>query len=271
MKIYISVDIEGVAGVCSVVQGQRGNSDYELARRLMTLEANAASAGAFAGGATGVTIADSHGGMNNLVLDEIDPRVRVVTGSRRPASMVASLDESYDGLVLIGYHAAAGERGVLAHTLSSIAFRHIDINGITAGEPTLFAGHAGELGVPLLAASGDDCLASEIKAQFPGAIPISVKCAMSAEAADSLAPGAARSFIEREVCRAVRRSAEFPIELPTRPPYAVVVEFVRQTHADAAALLPWVDRRGAMSVGFTVDKFGEVIGVLSALSIMSST
>ncbi|MEW9834460.1 M55 family metallopeptidase [Mesorhizobium marinum] len=270
MKIYISMDIEGVAGVSSAFQGQRGNPDYELARRLMTAEANAAAAGAFRGGATAVTVADSHGSMQNLVLEDIDPRVRVVSGSRRPVSMVAGLDRSHDGLVLIGYHAAAGRRGVLAHTISSAAFRHIDINGMTTGEPTLFAGHAAELGVPLLAASGDDCLATEIEAQFPGAARIVTKSTISAEAVDSMAPAAARALIEEQVRSAVERAGDCPVTPPCRPPHVVTVEFLRQTYADAAALLPWIERRDVLSVTFTVGSFGDAASILSALSIMAA-
>ena len=127
MKIFISVDIEGVAGVCEPVQGQRGNAEYETARRLMTEEASAAVQGAFDGGATEVVVADSHGPMRNIIADQLDPRALLVSGKPRPLSMAQGLRPDHDGMVLIGYHAAAGEPGVLSHTISGLAFSRIRV------------------------------------------------------------------------------------------------------------------------------------------------
>lgn len=268
MRIFISVDIEGVAGVGEGAQGRRGHPEHEAARRLMTEEANAAVRGAFAGGATEVTVADSHGPMRNMPAADLDPRARVVTGTPRRLSMAAGIEPGHDGMVLIGWHAAAGERGVLAHTISGRAFARIEANGRVVGEPTLFAGHAAEIGVPLLLASGDDRLAAEIADQFPAARRVVVKRALGAAAQDSLSPAAARALIEAEVALAVRGAREVRPESPCAPPLSMVVTFVHQVSADAAELLPGVARRDAHTVGFEAASHAEAIGLLSALALM---
>jgi D-amino peptidase len=271
MKLFLSIDIEGVAGVVEPLQGQRGNAEYETARRLMTAEANAAIAGAFRGGATEVTVADSHGPMRNMIAEDLDQRVRLVMGSPRPLSMGAGLREDHDGMILIGWHAAAGEVGVLAHTVSGLAFRRIEIDGQAVGEPTLFAGHGADLGVPLLAVSGDDRLAAEIEAQFPQATRIVVKRALGAVAADSMTPKAARALIEEQVARAVAAAAKAKAKAtaPHKPPFDLVLHMAKQVFADAGALLPGVTRSGPQTLSHRCDSHAEAIGLISALSIMA--
>lgn len=269
MRIFISVDIEGVAGVQNGIQGRPGNPEYETARRLMTQEANAAIRGAFAGGATEVLVADSHGQMRNMLADELDPRARLIQGKPRPLSMIQGVEADHAGVVLIGYHAAAGNRGTLAHTVSGMAFARIELNGLQAGEPTLFAGHASEIGVPLLAVSGDDLLAEEIAAQFPAASRIVVKRAIGAAMTDSLSPAASCALIETGVRDAVAQAAQVPVQAPVTPPLEVMIHLNRQIYADAAALIPMLTRSGPHSVSFTAASHGEVIGVLSALSLMA--
>ncbi|MDP2699791.1 M55 family metallopeptidase [Thalassospira sp.] len=268
MRIMISVDIEGVAGVNETIQGRRGNPEYEVARRLMTQEANAAIAGAFDGGATDVIVADSHGPMRNIIAEDLDERARLVSGKPRPLSMIQGIDGNHDGVVLIGYHAAASNYGIMAHTVSGMAFHSIEINGVRAGEPTLFGGYAAEIGVPLLAVSGDDCLAREISEQFPAAGTIIVKEALGAHAASSLSPAKSRELIRREVAKAVKSAGSAKVEAPCTAPLDVSVRFHKSLYADAAALLPMMKRPDAHTVCFHVDSHAGAIGTISALSLM---
>ncbi|MEY8829578.1 M55 family metallopeptidase [Sedimentitalea sp. XS_ASV28] len=269
MKIFISVDIEGAAGVCEPLQGQRGNPEYETARRLMTEEANAAIRGAFDAGATEVTVADSHGPMRNMIVEDLDPRARVVSGKPRRLSMAQGVRKDHDGIVLIGYHAAAGEKGILAHTISGLAFARIEINGIVAGEPTIFAGYAAEIGVPLLAASGDDRLCAEISEQFPAAHRIQTKIALGAQASESLSPSQARELITTGVRDAVRQAHTQQPRLPSEPPLEVRVEFMKQVHADAVSLLPDIERIDARSVSFSSATYEQAIGSLSVFALVA--
>lgn len=270
MRIFISVDIEGVAAVHAAIQGRRGNRDYEVARGLMTKEADAAVKGAFDGGAKKVSVADSHGHMSNILAEGLDERARLVSGKPRPLSMIQGVDENHDGIILIGYHAAAANAGIMAHTVSGMAFHSIEINGVRAGEPTLFAGHAAEIGVPLLAVSGDDCLAKEISEQFPSARRIVVKHALGAHAADSLSPGQSRELIRHSVATAVARAKSAPVEAPCTSPLEVVVRFHKPLYADAAALLPIMERLDAHTACFSAESHAHAIGTISALSLMSA-
>jgi D-amino peptidase len=268
VRIFISVDIEGVAGVCETLQGRRGNPEYEVARRLMTQEANAAIAGAFDGGASEVTVADSHGPMRNIIAEDLDERARLVCGKPRPLSMIQGLDADHDGVVLIGYHGAASNFGVLAHTVSGLAFHSIVINGVQAGEPTLFGGYAAEIGVPLLAVSGDDCLAKEIATQFPQVCNIIVKQALGASAIDSLSPKKSRELIASAVSEVVAKAKDASVEGPCQSPLDVSVRFHKQLYADGAALLPQMERCDAQTVRFVADTHADAIGTISALALI---
>ena len=268
MRIFISVDIEGVAGVCETLQGRRGNPEYEVARRLMTQEANAAITGAFDGGATEVTVADSHGPMRNIIAEDLDDRARLVSGKPRPLSMIQGIDDKHDGVILIGYHGAASNFGVMAHTVSGLAFHSIMINGVEAGEPTLFGGYAAEIGVPLLAVSGDDRLAQEISAQFPSARNITVKQALGAGAMNSLSPKKSREMITQQVSDVVAAAKGAPVESPCKVPLTISVRFHKQLYADGAALLPQMERCDAQTVKFVANSHADAISTISALALI---
>lgn len=114
MRVFVSVDMEGVAGVATLDQIVRGGHGYPRAQQLMTAEANAAIRGALAAGADEVLVNDSHGTMDNLFADLLDRRARLLTGAPKPSCMMQGLDSGYDVALFVGYHAAAGEAGVLA-------------------------------------------------------------------------------------------------------------------------------------------------------------
>ncbi len=117
LKVFISVDMEGIAGIVSVDHTSSDGKDYGIARRWMTEEANAAIQGALDAGATEIVVNDSHGGMKNLIASEINPNAYLITGSPKPLSMMQGIDETFDAVIFIGYHAKAGTKdGVLDHT-----------------------------------------------------------------------------------------------------------------------------------------------------------
>src|SRR3954453_7907501 len=128
MRVFVSVDMEGVAGVATFDQIIRGGSGYGRAQELMTAEANAAVRGAIAGGATEVLVNDSHGTMDNLLHDRLDHRARLVFGAPRPSCMVQGITRDDAMAVFVGYHAAAGSHGTLAHTFS-LNFTELRVNG----------------------------------------------------------------------------------------------------------------------------------------------
>lgn len=265
MKIYISSDIEGVAGVVSPLQGTPGNPEYERARRLMTEEVNAAIEGAYKGGATEVLVNDSHGPMTNLLPDLLDARAELIQGKPKPPNMVAELTSDFAGTFFLGYHAGAGRHGVLAHTVSGFAFRQIRLNGQPCSEATLNGAYAGSLGVPVLLISGDDVTAQECGAHFPRAQIVTVKHALGNRAARSLAPARAREELRRAASAAMRLSGIVaPFTMPG--PYALEIVLAAPALADLAAVIPVAQRLDPVTVGFQALTLGEVLGWINVLS-----
>jgi D-amino peptidase len=200
----------------------------------MTLDANAAIAGAFAGGATEVVVEENHGveELCDLLLDEIDPRCRVVRGAGRPfATTMAGLDASVGVVLLVGHHARAGSRpGIMAHTVSYERFKAVRVGGHDCGEPEIFTIRAGELGVPVGLLSGDQVVIDQLRTRAPWAEAVEVKRALSNVAGDVIPPARAQTLILSGARRAVEQAragelhpyraepAPYPIEVELRQP-----------------------------------------------------
>jgi D-amino peptidase len=269
MKVYISADIEGVAGVVTPEQGQPGNAEYERARRLMTEEVNAAVEGALSGGATQVLVNDSHGPMVNLIPELLHPAAELILGRPKPFSMAAGLAEFGAEIVFFtGHHAGANRFGVLAHTTNGFAFREIRLAGRALGEPGIYGAYAGELGVPVGLVSGCDQAVAENRAHFPKAEFVQVKTALGNRAARQLPVVQARAAIRDAATRAVRRAKELPLFTVAGP---FVAEFVmnRPVLADQGAILPPARRLDATTLAFDCATVAEAIGWMSALSTLA--
>jgi D-amino peptidase len=268
MKILISVDIEGVAGVVHPEQTRPGHPEHERARRLMTAEANAAVAGALAGGATEVLVNDAHADYRNLLPDELHPAARLIQGKPRGLGMMAGVDTGCAAAFLVGYHAGAGARGTLAHTINSFAFARVAIAGRDVGEAVLCAAVAGECGVPVGLITGDDAFVAETRASLPEAAAVVVKDALGQRAAAALAPRAACEAIAAGAREAVRRIPGLaPLRLPA--PLAVSVEATSPALADLFALPPFVRRVAATTIQFDASSATEAVRLLNTLSAMS--
>ncbi len=268
MKIYISADIEGVAGVVVPAHGQPGNAEYERARRLMTEEVNAAIDGAFAGGATLVVVNDSHGPQLNLLPEALDPRAELILGRPKPYGMCAGLEAGFDAVFFTGYHAGAGQHGVLSHTINGFAFARILVNGIDCAEATLYGAYAGSLGVPVALLSGDDRLMAQCGAMFPGAQLVTVKTALGQRAARALSPERARMAIRAGAMAAVRDvGACRPAVIAA--PYVLEIELTGVALADLAALIPVAERVSPKIVRFQAGAMGDVLGWINTISAMA--
>ncbi|MVW71862.1 MULTISPECIES: M55 family metallopeptidase [unclassified Bordetella] len=273
MKILISTDIEGVAGVFHAEQVRPGNGEYERARVWMTGEANAAVQGAFEGGATEVLVNDSHGGFRNLLPDQIDPRARLVLGKPRYLGMMGGLEEACDAVMLVGYHSRAQGRGILAHTINSFAFARVLINGQELGEAGLYGALAGELGVPVILASGDDVFIEETQPLYPNAQWVQTKIAHGQGSGITLSPEAARQAIAQAARLAVQARRD-NIDGVTPFRIAGPIECRLQTQSSALADLfcmwPTLERVDGVMLRFTVDSMQAAIRTLNSLSAMSS-
>jgi D-amino peptidase len=276
LKILISVDIEGVAGVFHPEQTRAGNTEYERARRLMTAEANAAIRGAFDGGASSVLVNDSHGGFRNLLPDELDPRARAVLGKPRVLGMMGGLEDeeggACDGVFMIGYHGKSQSRGVLAHTINSFAFARIWLNDVELGEAGLYGSLAAERGVPVLLASGDDVFAAETQPLFPEARFVVTKTAHGHASGVSLAPAVACAAIEaaaREVLQQAGPAQRQPRDIG-KPPFNCKLQTQSPGMADLFAVLPGLERLDGVTVAFSKSSVEDVVRTLNSLSAMSA-
>jgi D-amino peptidase len=242
VRIYISCDMEGISGLVHWDEtGKEGQSDYERFRRLMTQEVNAAALGAFDGGATGVTVNDSHGGMRNIIIEDLDPRVRLVSGSPKAFGMMQGVDGGFDAAFFVGYHSRACSLGVLNHTYSGyvVAYR---VNGVVGGETAMNAFLAGEFDVPVVLVTGDDKVCDEVTELLGPVQTVAVKRAAGRYAADCLHPAEARRMIREAAQRAVAAGVAAVRPLQATRPVRVELAFHVSAMADAAMLMPGVER-----------------------------
>ena len=262
MRVFLSVDMEGVAGVVHEDQTNpidpRCAGEYARFRRLMTQEANAAIDGAFAGGATTVLVNDSHWTMRNLLAEELDPRRRAALGWTQDL-----VDDGRDRTRLgprrirrlprPGRHPERDPRPHLHHSILDVR-----LNGASVGELGLNAALAGAFGVPVALVSGDQALAAEARALLgEGVRTVVVKEAISRHAAVSVAPVVARERIRAAMCEAVAGAGRLtPLVLPR--PVSVEVDWALTVQADQAAMAPGFERRGPRTVGFTHQDYREV-------------
>jgi D-amino peptidase len=254
--VYLSVDMEGIAGISHANPTRRGDYGYAQAVELMIGEANAAIEGAFEGGATNVTVNDSHGGMYNLTPEAIDRRARLVEG-KKPLSMVeAAAVADFDVALFVGYHARAGHpTGVISHTYNPRAVL-VEIGGRPASEAAVNALYLGSFGIPVAMVSGDDALAGELDDWLPWVETVVVKRAISYQAADSVHPALARDLIRDAARRAIERAAGEGSSLEPlvmEPPIDLKMEFTTPGQADFVAVMPGFDRIGDRSVLFAAD------------------
>ena len=247
LKVYISVDMEGIAGVVS--NAQAGGTDYEWARPLMLAETNAAIAAAFEAGATDVVVNDSHGSHTNLRADLLDRRATLITGTPKPMGMVEGLDASFDAVMLIGFHGHANQiDAVMGHTYSH-ALRHVLINGREVGEYGTAGMVAGYYKVPVVFVSGDKVFAEEARKFFPGVEALAVKEGIGFTAAKTLHPTVARERITAGVKTALaRRSQMTPVNITA--PITLQVELSIGSDADAAMFVPGMERVDGSTVRY---------------------
>lgn len=271
MKVFISVDLEGIGGVVNRRHTAEEGKEYEYARRLMIEEANAAVQGAFDGGATEVVVNDSHGEMGNLLPEMLHQEAMLISGSPKPLSMVEGVQTGCQAAIFVGYHAGAGTAAaVLDHTYVSRAAHQIRINGRPAGETAINAGVCGACGAPVVMVAGDKAVAEEARALIPGVVTVAVKEGLGRLAAISLHPEKARAAIRQGAAEAVRNLQRVALFKFTSP-VALEVDLLYTTMADVAELVPGVRRIGGRTVAFTHEDYITVFKVMRAILALAGT
>src|SRR5215218_732553 len=266
LKVYISVDLEGIAGVVTGDQLGPTGFEYGRAREFMTGEALAAIAAAREAGATEILVSDSHGNGESLLIDQFPDDVRIVRSWPRPLMMMEGIDSTFAAAIFIGYHASTtSPAGVRAHTISSANLASVSLNGVAMPEAGINAAIAGRFGVPVVFISGDDVAVEETRRLLGDVEGAVVKRAISFHSASTMTPKAAQALIRDRVKAALaRRSAFKPYVI--QPPITLDVIFKNYRPAEILAYLPIVQRTTSHAIRFLgrdmieVSRFLEFIG-----------
>jgi len=236
MKLYVSVDMEGITGLADHTHVDSSKHNYERSRLIMTEEANHVITAAFNNGCHEVLVNDSHSKMNNLLIEKLHPETKLITGDVKPYSMVQGLDSTFGGAMFIGYHARASMKGVMSHSMI-FGVRNMYINDVAIGEMGLNAYVAGYFGVPVLMVAGDDRAALEAEQLIPNVTTAIVKETITRSAVKSLTPAKAGELLRVKTATALRNHQ---LVEPLIPPEAPIlrIEFANYGQAEWASLMP---------------------------------
>jgi D-amino peptidase len=243
MKVFLSTDMEGTAGVVDWSQARGPATEYEYYRGQLQAEVNAAIDGALAAGGTEFLVNDSHSTMQNLRPDELHGRASYLSGKHKPLYMMQGLDESFDAAFFVSYHGSAGATSsVLHHTYNPRAIAEVRLNGTVTGEAGINALVALACQVPVVLISGDRVTIDEAQAFCPDIESVVVKDSVSHNAALSVHPERARELIHDGARRALARVSD--IRLPgITLPAELTVRFHTRAFAELACELRGVERR----------------------------
>jgi D-amino peptidase len=279
-KLYISVDLEGISGIVSPHQcfPQPNPVAYAQACGWMADETRLVLEAIFsapnpAQPVTAVTVNDAHGLMTNLAFDRVVPpahadKVSITTGKPKVCAMVANLDASYDGLLLLGYHAKAGTvDGLLNHTFHDKLW-DVSINGVSLGEAGVNALYAQAVhGVPTLLASGDQALCREVTSLLPHVATVQTKQALSFAAAEARPVGLVKADYQTAIHQCLSQAStqwKLPPVMGIEAPLTLQLTFCTSLHADTVALLPWVQRVDGRTISVTLENWQDCYQALQS-------
>lgn len=269
MRILISADMEGATGVTWTADVAVGTEQWQRFRRLFTGDVNACVAGLFDGGASDVLVNEAHSSQRNVLLEDLDDRARMLTGRHKPLSMMQGIDAGVDGVVFLGYHTAAGSRGVLAHTYLPNSITGVWLDGVHASEGRLNAALAAEHGVPVLLVTGDDLTCADAADYAPDAQAVAVKEAVSRYAAVCLPPARTAASIREAAAKSMSLAGRRAHGEGPRP-HRIEVEFDATHLADAAAVVPTVELVGVRRVGFDAPTMTDAMKAFKIVTAIAS-
>lgn len=270
--MLISVDMEGVAGVVAPEDVQPGHAEYERNRTYMTDEASAAVRGVLAAAPdASVVVSDAHANFRNILPDRLASGCTLLRGSPRRHGMVAGIDGDVDIVCFVGYHGRAGTaHSVLAHTMSGATIAQVRCNGQELGEVGLNAALAGYYGATPLLATGDDTLAREAAVVAPGITTVAVKTAVANRAAENLHPAEACARIEAAAQAAVAARAD--VRPPSFPGAVdLEVDMLRPHMTEAALLIPGVELRAPLTLGFRAADLPSAYGLIEVFAKLAAS
>jgi D-amino peptidase len=270
--------MEGATGVTWPADVEPGTEQWQRCRRMFTSDVNAAIDGFFASGADEVLVNEAHATMRNLLLEELDRRAVMLTGRHKELSMVEGIQDPEVGAVaFIGYHAAAGAEGVLAHTYLANSITSVRINGELGSEGRLNACVAAEYGVPVVLVTGDDRTCLDAAGYAPQALTVAVKDCVSRYAAVCRPPEVTAAAISAGAAQAAklarRRSPGRPgvpgeDGMAAEAGFTVEIEVDASQLAQAAAIVPTVQRTGDRRVSYHSPTAWEMIRCFKTVTTM---
>jgi D-amino peptidase len=259
LKVFISVDMEGICGVVHWEDVSRSGKDYGLFRRLMTEETNAAIEGALAAGATEILVRDSHSSARNILPDLLHPKAELIRDwAESPFSMMEGIDKTFDAVIFIGYHARANTPdATLDHTMSSSAVYEVMLNGKKMPEAGINAFIAGNFGVPVALVAGDKAICQQVTELFGEVETVPVKEGIG-NAARMLHPKKAQELIKKKTTEALNRLSDFkPFKFT--PPYTLDITYKDERRAENASWLPGAKRKTSTTVSYTSNDWMDVL------------
>jgi D-amino peptidase len=268
MKIYLSTDIEGTAGIVDWDQVMPGSAGYAAGVELLLAEVNAAIEGAEAAGATEFLVNDAHSRMANLPPARLAGRARFLGGRLKPLYMMEGLDESFDAVMFISYHGSmSAPASALSHTYFPMAIAEVTLNGIVVGEAGINALVARHFDVPVVLITGDETTAHEISEVCPGIRAAVVKRSVTRFAAESMHPADACALIREEARLAVSAAGDAhppAISLPA----TLGIRFHNGVYAGLAARVAGVTRTGDLTATITDENPLELFSTFVTLVLL---
>jgi D-amino peptidase len=237
MRVYVSTDMEGTAGIVDWAQCVGDGPEAAAGRELLLAEVNAAIDGALAGGATEIVVNDSHSVMRNLAAERLHGRATYISGSHKPLYMMEGLDSSFDAIFFVSYHGSmGGDPAVLSHTYNPRAVAEVRLNGRVVGESGVNALVAAHYGVPIVLVTGDQTACAETVEVVPRVETAVVKQSITRFAASSLHPEVARELIHAAAEKAMENLKD---QTPPEVPAPSQLEVVWRT-PDMAEMATWI-------------------------------
>lgn len=269
MKVLISADMEGITGVTCPDDCEPGHPRWQYHRTMLTSDVNAAVAGFAEAGATEILVNEAHADQRNLLLDQLDDRAGLLIGTHKPLGMMEGIDRAPDAVAFVGYHTAAGELGVLAHTYLPNTITSVRLNGEVTSEGRMNAMLAAEYGVPVVLVTGDDLTVKDARTYAPAATGVAVKTCVDRYSAICLPPSATA----RLITDAARRSLAGPKEVTALPDdsFTYEVGFDAAHLAPLVASIPGVEQVSPLSVRFTLPTMYEAIRCFRALTRVATS
>ena len=264
LRVFMSVDMEGISGIVQQSQTGRDPKEYERGRILMIVDVNAAIEGILDFGEAEIVVSDAHGSMRNLKIEELHEAAVLVSGSPKPLTQMAGIDNTFDAALFVGYHSKKGtKRGILAHTISSNVIDSIVINGLEVGETAINAAIAGYHRVPCVFLSGDLAVTKEAEELIPDIVTVSVKEAVSRTAAKCINPQTAGERIKQGVSEALKKRDSIK-SFTFNPPIDIKIKYRDSLMADAVEFIPIVERVNGRTIRFVLNDFLKAFNTLRA-------